>query len=159
MKYFAYGMNTNQLEMATRCPGAVCLGMAWIDDFQLCFRTHCDIEQNLNARTYGVLWEIDKNNLRSLDVLEGFPYYYNRFHVKVQTENYFVFALTYQMNDQSYLQQPGSGYLNMITEGYRQNAVPTDQIDQALNTVSCFLSAKTKLVSKDIWSPMIKDHV
>lgn len=158
MKYFAYGMNTNLSEMAARCPGAVNLGAAWIDDFQLCFRTHCDIEHNLNTRTYGVLWEIDKNHLRSLDILEGFPYYYNRFHVKVQKENCFVFALTYQMNDQSYLQQPGSGYLNMITEGYQQNAVPTNQIAKALNNVSCFLSAKTKSVSKDTWSPMIKDR-
>ena len=84
MKYFAYGMNTNLDEMARRCPGSTSLGSAWIDDYELCFRTHCDIEHKPGARTYGVLWDINLDNLRALDVLEGYPHYYTRFDVKVR---------------------------------------------------------------------------
>jgi gamma-glutamylcyclotransferase (GGCT)/AIG2-like uncharacterized protein YtfP len=137
MKYFAYGMNTNLDQMQQRCPGAVSLGAAWIDDYEFTFRTHADIEYKPGARCHGVLWEIDDQNLHALDRLEGFPYYYTRFRVRVNTDQYFVHAITYQMNDQSILDHPGSGYLAMVTEGYEQNNVPITQIDHAINRICC----------------------
>lgn len=137
MKYFAYGMNTNLNEMARRCPTAECIGPAWLDDYKLVFRTHADIVKSPNSICHGVLWDIKKTDLRSLDMLEGFPYYYSRFRVRVNTGTSFVYAVTYQMNDQSYLQEPGRGYLDMVTEGYSQNGVPTDQIQKAINMVCC----------------------
>ncbi len=158
MKYFAYGMNTNLDEMARRCPGAVSLGPAWIDDYQLVFRTHADIAESPGNICYGVLWDIDKKHLQALDALEGYPYYYTRFLVKVNTGDYFVFALTYQMTDQSHIQEPGVGYLETVTEGYRQNSVPTDQIDHAINMVcSSSIATKTELINT--WSPTTRDYV
>jgi hypothetical protein len=53
----------------------------------------------------------------------------------VNLGDHFVYALTYQMTDQTYIQEPGSGYLEMVREGYEQNGVPTGQIDQAINMV------------------------
>lgn len=156
MKYFAYGMNTNLDEMARRCPGAVSLGPAWIDDYEFVFRTHADIEKVSGAICYGVLWDINKENLRALDALEGFPYYYTRFRVKVRQGNGFVYAITYQMNDQSYLCGPGAGYLDMVTEGYEQNSVPTKQIQNALN-MSCYSETWTNVEYPYTWSPMTKD--
>ena len=132
MKMFAYGMNTNLDEMAYRCPNAVCLGPAWIDNYEFAFRTHADITAMPGAKCHGVLWEITPTCLQSLDALEGFPHYYTRFHVKVNTNDMFVYALTYCMTDQSYMQAPGAGYLELVTEGYAQNSVPADQLDQAL---------------------------
>ena len=38
MKYFSYGMNTNLDQMSRRCAGAVCLGAAWINNYQFEFR-------------------------------------------------------------------------------------------------------------------------
>jgi gamma-glutamylcyclotransferase (GGCT)/AIG2-like uncharacterized protein YtfP len=142
MKYFAYGMNTNLDEMHTRCPGAVPIGAAWLDGYEFVFRTHADIAAKPGARCHGVLWEIDLRNLQALDVLEGYPYYYTRFNVKVNTGKYIVPALTYQMNDQSRLKEPGEGYLEMVTEGYRQNGVRTEQIDLAINMI-CSTEIKT----------------
>lgn len=135
MKMFAYGMNTNLAEMARRCPTAVCLGAAWIDDYEFVFRTHADISESPGGICYGVLWDISKSDLRALDRLEGFPYYYTRFRVRVNLGDRFVYAITYQMTDQTYMQQPGSGYLEMVREGYTQNGVPTEQIDRALNMI------------------------
>jgi len=40
MKMFSYGMNCNLNEMARRCPTAICLGAAWIEDYEFVFRTH-----------------------------------------------------------------------------------------------------------------------
>ena len=135
MKYFAYGMNTNLAEMERRCPTAVSLGAAWIEDYEFVFRTHADIEESPGSICYGVLWDISKADLKALDMLEGYPYYYTRFRVRVNLGDHFVYALTYQMNDQTYIQEPGRGYLEMVTEGYQQNAVPTNQIDRAINMV------------------------
>ena len=133
MKYFAYGMNTNLDQMARRCPGAVSLGPAWIDNYEFVFRTHADIAKSPGNICHGVLWDITPEHLLALDALEGYPYYYTRFRVRVNLGDHFVYALTYQMNDQSYLQEPGAGYLEIVTEGYRQNSVPTNQIDRAIN--------------------------
>jgi gamma-glutamylcyclotransferase (GGCT)/AIG2-like uncharacterized protein YtfP len=142
MKYFSYGMNTNLDQMASRCPGATSLGAAWIDDYEFVFRTHADIARSPGSICYGVLWDIDSAHLKSLDALEGYPYYYTRFRIRVNLGDQLVYALTYQMNDQSYLQEPGAGYLEMVTEGYQQNGVPTDQIDHAINMV-CSSSTTT----------------
>lgn len=150
MKYFSYGMNTNLAEMASRCPTARCIGPAWIDNYEFVFRTHADIAKSLGKICHGVLWDITPADLRALDKLEGFPYYYTRFRVRVNTEDSFVYAITYQMTDQSYLQEPGRGYLEMITEGYRQNSVPTDQIQKAINMV-CSLPHMTTAEYQYTW--------
>jgi len=142
MKYFAYGMNTNLDQMATRCPGAVSLGPAWIDNYEFVFRTHADIAKSAGSICYGVLWDIEPEHLQALDALEGYPYYYTRFRVRVNLSDHSVYALTYQMNDQTYIQAPGAGYLEMITEGYQQNSVPTTQIDHAIN-MTCSSLIKT----------------
>ena len=157
MKYFAYGMNTNLNEMARRCPGAVSLGPAWINDYEFAFRTHADIEHVPGAICYGVLWDIDLAALQALDALEGFPYYYSRFNVRVHTDTHFVRALVYQMNDQSGIQQPGAGYLEMVTEGYQQNAVPTNQLDHAINRICS--TYPTTMEYPSTWSQMTRDYV
>ena len=159
MKYFAYGMNTNLDSMSHRCPTAKCLGPAWIDDHEFVFRTHADIAESAGSICYGVLWDITKADLKALDRLEGYPYYYNRFRVRVNLGDHFVYAITYQMNDQSYIQQPSTGYLEMVTEGYQQNGVPTTQIDTALNTVSCSMSTTMNAELNNIWSPMSRAYV
>lgn len=135
MKYFAYGMNTNLDEMARRCPGATSLGPAWLDNYEFVFRTHADIAKTTGSICHGVLWDITPTHLIALDALEGYPYYYTRFRVRVNLGDHFVYALTYQMNDQSYIQEPSAGYLQTVTEGYQQNSVPLDQIDRAINMV------------------------
>jgi gamma-glutamylcyclotransferase (GGCT)/AIG2-like uncharacterized protein YtfP len=128
LKYFAYGMNTNLDEMAARCPGAVCLGPAWINDYALVFRYFADIEPEAGGWCDGVLWEITDDNLQALDRLEGYPWHYTRFTVLVHTDRGSDTALVYQMTDQSYEQPPSGHYYNMVAEGYVQNSVPTDQL-------------------------------
>ena len=158
MKYFAYGMNTNLDGMAVRCPTAVCLGAAQIDNYEFVFRAHADIAKSPGSICHGVLWDITKEDLQSLDRLEGYPYYYTRFRVRVNLGDHFVYALTYQMNDQTYIQEPGKSYLDMVREGYRQNNVPTNQIDHAINMVCSSLTA-TKMEFHTTWSQTTQDFV
>lgn len=121
-------MNTNLEQMAARCPGAVCLGPAWINDYALVFRYFADIEPEAGGWCDGVLWEITDDNLAALDRLEGYPWHYTRFTVAVHTDRGSDTALVYQMTDQSYEQPPSGHYYNMVAEGYVQNSVPTDQL-------------------------------
>jgi gamma-glutamylcyclotransferase (GGCT)/AIG2-like uncharacterized protein YtfP len=158
MKYFAYGMNTNLDSMQHRCPTAVCLGAAWIDNYEFVFRTHADIQKKSGSICYGVLWDITRADLKSLDALEGYPYYYNRFRVRVNLGDHFVYALTYQMTDQDYIQEPGNGYLQMVTEGYQQNGVPTDQIASAINMI-CLSQDSTSAEYPYIWPATTQGYV
>ena len=128
MKYFAYGMNTNLDEMARRCPTAQCLGPAYIKDHRLVFRTHADVESAAGEQCWGVLWEISQTDLKALDLLEGFPYYYGRKTVMIHKQDHFVAGLVYYMNDQTSEQEPSLGYYQTVWEGYQQNDVPTDQL-------------------------------
>jgi len=158
MKYFAYGMNTNLEEMTRRCPTAQSLGAAWINNYEFVFRTHADIAEAPGAICYGVLWDISRADLQALDRLEGYPYYYNRFRVKVNTGDKFVYAITYQMTDQTYIQEPSRGYLEMVREGYEQNAVHTNQIDCAINMV-CLSQDWTNAEYPYIWPVTTQDFV
>ena len=132
MKYFAYGMNTNLDQMAARCPGAVCLGPAWIEGYALVFRHFADIEPAVENYCDGVLWEITDDNLAALDRLEGYPYHYTRFTVLVNTDRGADTALVYQMVDQSFEQPPSNHYFNTVYEGYEQNSVDTHQLIETL---------------------------
>jgi gamma-glutamylcyclotransferase (GGCT)/AIG2-like uncharacterized protein YtfP len=132
LKYFAYGMNTNLDQMAARCPGAVCLGPAWIDNYALVFRHFADIEPEVDSYCDGVLWEITDDNLVALDALEGYPYHYTRFSVVVNTDRGSDTALVYQMVDQSFEQPPSNHYFNTVYEGYEQNNVDTHQLIEIL---------------------------
>lgn len=158
MKYFAYGMNTNLSEMSCRCPTAQSLGAAWINDYDFVFRTHADIAESPGGICYGVLWDISRADLKALDRLEGYPYYYTRFRVRVNLGDHFVYALTYQMTDQTYIQEPSRGYLEMVREGYQQNNVPLGQIDRAINMVCSSLTA-TNTEWYNTWSPTTRDFV
>ena len=125
-------MNTNLTQMAARCPGAVCLGPAWIDNYALVFRHFADIEPEADSYCDGVLWEITDDNLVALDALEGYPYHYTRFSVVVNTDRGTNTALVYQMVDQSFEQPPSNHYFNTVYEGYEQNNVDTHQLIEIL---------------------------
>lgn len=132
MKYFAYGMNTNVGEMAHRCPQARSLGQARLPGYQFTFNRHADIMNVGNESCDGVLWEITEDCLVSLDVLEGYPYYYTRFEVDVEWQGKTVRAITYQMLPEN--QVPGlptSSYYFMVSKGYAQHNVPQDQLIEA----------------------------
>ena len=88
-----------------------------------------------------MLWDIDQTHVKALDALEGFPYYYHKLQVMVNTDQYRVSAMTYQMVDQQDHAAPASSYLDMVTQGYHDSSVPTEQLVEAINRV-CYLSAK-----------------
>jgi len=136
MLYFSYGMNTNQAEMALRCPGATSLGHARLIEHVFRFATHADVVKCPGAFVDGVLWEITDRHLQALDTLEGFPYYYNRRALRVAFGDRTVLAETYYMQPGHQAFQPSRGYFTTVLEGYRQHNVPQDQLYNSIEIFS-----------------------
>jgi gamma-glutamylcyclotransferase (GGCT)/AIG2-like uncharacterized protein YtfP len=126
--YFSYGMNTNQDEMAYRCPGAQSLGHARLIDHAFRFATHADVVPCKGSFVDGVLWSITDQDLDHLDQLEGYPTYYDRAQVRVSQGSRIVLALCYSMQPGRSDSAPSDSYMNMVLEGYKQHNVPTEQL-------------------------------
>jgi len=134
MLYFAYGMNTNKAGMADRCPGAISLGSAWLADHRFRFARHADIVEDTDHDVKGVLWEITEDHLASLDVLEGYPHYYDRKVIKVVLgdNDEEVPAIVYFMQPGFDDNKPGDQYLATVYTGYKEHNVPYAQLLEAL---------------------------
>ena len=127
--YFAYGMNTNLYEMRHRCPDAENLGVGYLDDHKMVFKYHADMIESPGHTAPGVLWKITDRCLESLDMLEGFPVYYNRRTVKIRTESgEVVDALMYYMVDEQELCEPSAGYYYMLWQGYNSHKIPVEYL-------------------------------
>jgi gamma-glutamylcyclotransferase (GGCT)/AIG2-like uncharacterized protein YtfP len=143
IKYFAYGMNTNLDSMQSRCPTAQSLGCAILPAYEFRFANHADILENPEFDTYGVLWDITREDLRSLDALEGYPFYYDRKVVEVIHNGQPVRAITYFMQPGNPDRLPATSYYEMVQEGYLQNGVPVYQLEEAINFINTYDSLPT----------------
>jgi len=130
--YFAYGMNTNKEEMAYRCPGALALGRAVLPGYRLEFKSFATIVPSPGETVEGVLWTITDADEAALDILEGYPEFYDKKHVKVQQGIDYI-AMTYIMNPREKGYAPSDGYYSMVSEGYQAFGLSQQQLLDAKN--------------------------
>ena len=133
MLYFAYGMNTNAQGMAQRCPAAVAFGRAQLAGHRFRFSGPADVQVDRHSNVEGVLWDITEDCLKSLDTLEGFPYYYDRKWARVWFKGQEHQALVYFMQPGNRNSPPSSGYFATVLEGYEEFGVPTQQLWENVN--------------------------
>jgi len=133
--YFAYGINTNLDQMAQRCPGAKCLGPATLPGYRFRFAGHADVVIDRKSSVEGVLWMLTEDCLVALDLLEGYPVYYNSDELEVEYDGGILLAEVYYMNPGVPDGAPSDSYLDMVVEGYKQNGIATDQIDMWFDRV------------------------
>lgn len=133
MYMFSYGMNTNINQMSIRCPASVDLGAATLDGYRFRFANHADIVQDACSSVSGVLWEITLDCLIDLDLLEGYPFYYDRKIVEVAQKDKKYQALVYMMQPGNMDSPPSQTYLRLITEGYLQHGIDNKQLLEALS--------------------------
>ena len=131
--YFAYGMNTNIEEMAYRCPGAVALGKAILLGYRLEFKSFATIVPSSNSSVEGVLWTITDSDESALDVLEGYPEFYDKKTVSVEHRDQSYIAMTYIMGPREQGHAPSDGYYNMVSEGYQSFGLSQRQLLDAKN--------------------------
>ena len=130
--YFAYGMNTNPEEMAYRCPTAVVLGKAVLPGYRFEFKSFATIVPSPGEQVEGVLWTITESDELALDILEGYPEFYDKRHVKVQQGIDYI-AMTYIMNPREKGYAPSDGYYSMVSEGYQAFGLSQQQLLDAKN--------------------------
>jgi gamma-glutamylcyclotransferase (GGCT)/AIG2-like uncharacterized protein YtfP len=131
--YFAYGMNTNVDSMGHRCPAALDLGSATLLNHRYRFSRHADVlDAPPHDNVEGVLWDITKDCLESLDILEGYPSYYDRKTATVMHRGVLKEALVYFMQPGLSDALPSQSYLDMVLTGFYEHGISTYQIEQAL---------------------------
>ena len=131
--YFAYGMNTNKEEMAYRCPGARALGKAVLPGYRLEFKSFATIVPDPKESVEGVLWTITESDESALDILEGYPEFYDKKTVSVENDNQSYIAMTYIMGPREQGHAPSSGYYSMVSEGYQSFGLSQRQLLDAKN--------------------------
>jgi gamma-glutamylcyclotransferase (GGCT)/AIG2-like uncharacterized protein YtfP len=131
--YFAYGMNTNKEEMAYRCPKAHALGKAVLPGYRFEFKSFATIVPSYKEQVEGVLWAITESDESALDVLEGYPEFYDKKTVSVEHDNQSYIAMTYIMGPREQGHAPSSGYYSMVSEGYQAFGLSQRQLLDAKN--------------------------
>lgn len=130
--YFAYGMNTNRDEMAYRCSTAKPIGAAILDDYRLEFKSFATIVPSSTLdHVQGVLWTITESDEAALDILEGYPEFYQKIQVVVTRNGMEYMAMTYIMNPREQGFGPSDGYYSMVSEGYQQFGLSQQQLLEA----------------------------
>ena len=126
--YFAYGMNTNRTEMAYRCPGAESMGKAILSGYRFEFKSFATIVPNPKETIEGVLWTITEADELALDMLEGYPEFYDKKTVSVEHDNQSYIAMTYIMGPREQGYAPSDGYYSMVSEGYQSFGLRQQQL-------------------------------
>ena len=131
--YFAYGMNTNRDEMAGRCPNARALGKALLPDYRFEFKSFATIVPSPKETVEGVLWTITETDESALDILEGYPEFYDKKTVSVEHNGQSYIAMTYIMGLREQGYAPSNSYYSMVSEGYQTFGLSQQQLLDAKN--------------------------
>lgn len=86
--YVAYGSNLNLKQMAYRCPSASIYGTGQLTNWELLYRgsatnSHATIAKKHGSYVPVLLWNIEPEDEKRLDIYEGYPRYYYKQNVMV----------------------------------------------------------------------------
>lgn len=126
-RYFAYGANLNRQGMLSRCPDAIPVAAAWLEDYQLSFNGVATVVAQIGARVPGALWTITQGCEMALDDFEGWPWLYRKTTVVIDGSE----AMLYVMNASGH-GSPGAYYEHVIRQGYRDWTLDETYLDRAL---------------------------
>lgn len=130
---FAYGANIGTEDMEFRCPTALPLMSARLDDWQLSFKGCATVEPAEGESTYGNLWLIKEKDEETLDAFEGVAGgYYHKHLLPVTAENgSVVTALVYVMAERIGGGLPNWHYFDTVQRGYVEWGLPLEALDNA----------------------------
>ena len=130
--YLAYGMNTNLGSMMYRCPDAQSLGKVVVNGHAFKFKHHADVEVAKGSSIECALWSITDNCEKSLDSLEGYPFYYDKKYLQVMHNGKLVDAMIYYMvSRRELIAPPSQSYYDMVLQGYYQHEMDTSVLHRA----------------------------
>jgi len=145
MKYYAaYGSNLNMEQMAARCPSALPIGTASINNHSLHFANqgqgrglgYLNIEKDKGKRVPVGIWRIDEQDERNLDIYEGYPRLYEKKNVRLKVypfagEPFMATAMVYFM-PHAVTTPPSPRYYETCEDGYRRFKLDMEYLFDAL---------------------------
>ena len=122
--YVAYGSNMDLAQMAHRCPQAELLGKGTIKDWRLMYKgsqtgSYATIERKEGYTVPVLLWQISKADEGRLDIYEGFPGFYYKQTVEVETEHGLQKGMVYIMHEERKLGIPTARYYDVLEQAYK----------------------------------------
>lgn len=123
--YIAYGSNMSEVQMAQRCPDATLAETGRVNGYELLFKgslTGCyaTIEKKADAFVPVVLWRISAADERRLDAYEGFPRFYYKKTIPVETDGGTIQGLVYIMHEDRRFGIPETWYYQNMERDYRK---------------------------------------
>ena len=117
--YFAYGHNTNTAVMKQRIPDAVYVGVATLPHYDMVMRQFADLEKGTGAK--GVLWEISKSDLATLDLYEEL-YKHRRVRVHINGSSRTAYAY-FMLPCEAWHRPPSALYVRHVRKGYAEHGI------------------------------------
>lgn len=135
--YMAYGSNLHLGQMKHRCSTATVVGISKLMGYKLLFKgsptnAYATIEPSKNGIVPIVIWELQEQDEKALDIYEGYPKFYYKENLKVTVNAQEIEAMVYIMNDKAQIGIPSSSYYNVIETGYRTFDFDVKLLEQAL---------------------------
>ncbi|WP_322751767.1 MULTISPECIES: gamma-glutamylcyclotransferase [unclassified Frankia] len=134
--YAAYGSNLDPAQMKERAPRAPVIGTGWIHGWRLTFGGEdvgwegalASIVESPGSRVYVMLYDIDRRDLRQLDVWEGADAgLYTRIRVRVSTLDGEALAWTYVL-DAYEGGLPSKRYVSIMADAAERAGAPADYV-------------------------------
>lgn len=130
--YAAYGSNLDLHQMKRRCPTARRLAVGFVEDWTMVFchmdgQAYATIRPAKEDHVPVLLWKIDDEAEKALDIYEAYPQLYYKAELPVRfADGSCVSAMIYIMNPGSQPGIPSSRYIKSIYQGYLDNKLEPD---------------------------------
>lgn len=156
--YLAYGSNLNLDEMMIRCESALVIGEMTLEGMRLVFKgydcgyAYLTLENDENYSIQLGIFEIDDNDIKYLDMYEGYPELYRKEYIDILVDGEIVQGLIYLMNDGFDYHMPSDSYVNSCLRGFDDFNFDKDAISETLEYTWKKMSfgAKAKKLVRDI---------
>lgn len=141
--YLAYGSNLSVEQMLRRCPEAVYVGTAELENMCLRFRgsktgSYLTVDPCDGESVPCLVWKVSKWDEMNLDYYEGYPKFYQKQEIVLPVHNLIngrrtckVRAFFYRMSGTQPLGAPRGGYWHTCAEGYRRFGFDGKVLDKA----------------------------
>ena len=135
--YVAYGSNLNKKQMSQRCPDAKVISTGMLNGWRLVYRgslsgSYLSIVEDPKAKTPVVLWSISKRDERMLDIYEGYPRFYTKEDIIVDTPDGEAWGMVYIINKKAVPGRPSWLYVETCKQGYKDNGLDLKYLNESL---------------------------
>lgn len=136
--YLAYGSNLNVRQMKNRCPSSEIIGTTYINDYKLVYCGYDDelayltLEKFKGSYVPAALYELEKKDIRFLDLYEGYPKLYYRENMPISLDDNKYKAFLYLMRNKYSYHIPSYEYIMCCKEGYEYFDFDKSILNQAL---------------------------